>query len=392
MTEIELLTAANPLTDEAASRLPIDAAEREMLDALVARSVVAPVVPAPWARRRLRRGRAVIGTLAVAVPVIAVIVLLPTARRGGHAPRPAPAPAPAHARKAPPSTSPRVLFARPGWHVWDVQEDDPLNGELDFAPNGARITNGAPAGGGAQLHWYPASAARGYRQDRANEASIKLTMRVLGARAQVIQYKGTPAGRHQYSAIFTLGPRSLEFRSTERDMAAFKADLAQLRVVENATWLKALPASIVQSDRRTTVIRQMLKGIPLPPGFSVDRIPGANLVADHYQLGAAVTGVVACQWFARWGHARQAGNQAAVNRAVAAMSTAARWPILRTMSTQGGWTQVLVGYAKAMPSGRWFKRPLLGDVDSGLGCSSEWHIKLGTVTTPGGLQPVRSSP
>jgi hypothetical protein len=133
----------------------------------------------------------------------------------------------------------------------------------------------------------------------------------------------------------------------------------------------------------------MLAGVPLPPGFRASQIPGPELLRDRYQLGTAVTGTVACEWFARWGQARRTGDRAEVNRAVAAMATASRWPILRQMNAQGGWTGVLVGYAKAMRSGRWFGRPLLPDVNSGLGCSGEWHIKLGAAPTPSGLQPVK---
>jgi hypothetical protein len=58
-----------------------------------------------------------------------------------------------------------------------------------------------------------------------------------------------------------------------------------------------------------------------------------------------------------------------VNGAIAAMATAPRWPILRQMARQGGWTQVLVGYAKAMPAGTWAGRPGGPDVASGLGCT-----------------------
>jgi hypothetical protein len=391
MTEIELLTAANPLTDEAASRLPIDAAEREMLDALVARSVVAPAVPAPRARRRLRHGRAVIGTLAVAVPVIAVIVLLPTARRAGHAPTPAPAPPTAHARKAPASTSPQVLFARPGWHVWYADEDTTGFGELDFARDGATIHNGVPSGGGLALTWFPASDTRGYVQDRAAEASIKTTQSVLGATAHVIQYRDGRPGHPTYSAIWISGTRGFEFRASAANMRAFKALLAHVTRVDEATWLKAMPPSVVTPAHRSVVIRTMLRGIPLPPGFGVSQIPGATLVRDRYQLGSAVTGVVACEWFARWGQARKAGDSAAVRQAVAAMQTAKHWPVLEQMDKTGAWGSVLLGYVKAMPSGRWFKRPLLGDVDSGLGCSSEWHIKLLGAKEVRGLRLASSS-
>lgn len=241
------------------------------------------------------------------------------------------------------------------------------------------------------MHWYPANEARGYIHDRASEASIKRTMRVLGATAHVIQYKGGPSRRHDFSAIWTLGPRVFEFRANAPSMTAFRALLIHVHIVDSATWLKAMPRSVVTTAHRNAVIRTMLRGIPLPPGFNVRQIPGSTLLRDHYQLGTAVTGVVACEWFARWGHGRKVGNHAEVANAIAAMGTAKHWPILQQMSKQGAWTQVLLGYTKAMGSGIWYGRPLLPDVDSGLGCSGEWHIKLGNFRPPGGLRPVKSS-
>jgi len=62
---------------------------------------------------------------------------------------------------------------------------------------------------------------------------------------------------------------------------------------------------------------------------------------------------------------------------VAETATSPHWPILRQMAREGGWTQVLVGYAKAMPNGTIYGHPLVADVKSGLGCGSEWGVKLG---------------
>ncbi len=375
MTEIELLTAANPLTDAAAARLPIDAGEREMLDALVARSVAAPADPAPRVRRPRRLLTLAGLAVAVAVPVIVVLALVPTDRRSERPPA-APAAPTHHPPRAPADSSPLVLLQEPGWHVWYADEDTTGFGEADFARDGATIHNGAPSGGGRALNWFPASDTRGYIQDRAGEASIKTTQRVLGATAHLIQYKDGPLRHPGYSAIWRSGSRGFEFRASAANMTAFKALLAQVVRVNEATWLRDMPPSVITPAHRSAVIHTMLRGIPLPPGFSVSQIPGATLDRDRYQLGSAVTGVVACEWFARWGQARQAGNGAAVRQAVAAMQTAKHWPVLEQMDKTGAWGSVLLGYVKAMPSGRWFGRPLLGDVSSGLGCQSEWRVKL----------------
>ena len=115
------------------------------------------------------------------------------------------------------------------------------------------------------------------------------------------------------------------------------------------------------------------------PGFDAARIRGARLVHDRYQLGAAVTGTIGCMWIADWNRARAAGDTAVVKRAIAAMATASRWPILREMARQGAWPQVLISYAHAMPRGTWFGRPLAADVNSGLGCR-EWGRPPRTLT------------
>jgi hypothetical protein len=56
-------------------------------------------------------------------------------------------------------------------------------------------------------------------------------------------------------------------------------------------------------------------------------------------------------WIADWNRARAAGDAAMVSRAIAAIATAPRWPILREMAREGAWPQVLIGSAQAMPRG-----------------------------------------
>ena len=80
----------------------------------------------------------------------------------------------------------------------------------------------------------------------------------------------------------------------------------------------------MQTATRRVTIHHMLGGVPLPPGFTVAQIPGSNLIKDRYQLGAAVTGTIACMWVADWARAQAAGDTAAVKTAVAAMATAPR--------------------------------------------------------------------
>jgi hypothetical protein len=382
-TQLGPIAALNPLTDDAAERLEIGAAEDDMLARILTSADGPEVAPArSRATRRPRRVLAVAGLAAVALPVIAVLALVPTGRQTQLQHLSPPPALGSGALKRFADASPRVLLKQPGWHVWRADEMSRLWGELDFKHAGS------PTGGG--LSWFPATDTRGYLQDRGSEASIKTTVPLLGTTAHVFQAKGPRVrGTYGFTAIWRMGSRGLMFEGGARNVSAFRAVLGHLRVVDYPTWLRALPASVVKTADRGETIRKMLKGIPLPPGFNASQIPGATLVRDRYQLGAAVTGTVACEWFARWGHARNAANHTAVNQAIAAMATAVHWPVLKQMSHSGDWPSVLIGYARAMRSGRWYGRPLLGDVNSGLGCSGQWHIKLPGAKPLGGLKPVK---
>ncbi len=120
-------------------------------------------------------------------------------------------------------------------------------------------------------------------------------------------------------------------------LAAFKRLLAALRRVDTDTWLNALPPSAVKAASHDTVVDEMLRGIPLPPGFDPSQIPSVGLTKNRYQLGVTVTGTVACSWFQRWAEARGSGDSANVRRAIAALATAKDWPIVREMSRHGGY-------------------------------------------------------
>ena len=385
-TLLDAIADLNPLTDDGAERLAIAAAEDDMLARIVTAGdqEVAPVsAPAP-PRRRSRPALAVAGLAAAALPVIAVIAVLPTGRQSDRrSSNPPPGPLTTGALDRLAGASPRVLLQKPGWPVSYADEQSMLWGELDYRHAGTRT--------GGALNWFPASEMRGYIEDRGSEAAVKTTARLLGTTAHVFQSKAAVRGAHTFTAIWAMGPRGLMFEAVAHDLPAFMALLGHLHVVDRATWLKALPASVVRTADRGETIRKMLKGVPLPPGFDAAQIPGATLVRDRYQLGTAVSGTVACEWFARWGRARKAGDQAGVNAAIAAMATAVHWPVIKQLNRTGAWGSVLTGYAKAMRSGRWYGRPLLGDVNSGLGCSSEWHVKLGAAPlTPTSLTAVNA--
>ena len=93
-----------------------------------------------------------------------------------------------------------------------------------------------------------------------------------------------------------------------------------------------------------------------------------------------MAGTVACLWFRQWGEATRSGDTAAAAEATQAMASARHWPILREMSADGAYPQVLWEDAKWMPKGYYVwaghKRDLLAHAE-GLGCA-----RLGLPLTP----------
>ena len=371
-----LLSAANPVAAPQAAGLAIADAQDDLLAALLADGTP-PAMPrraVPEPRRRLFP-RAALALAATAVVAIAVFSL--GGGSGDHGSGTAWAADQVRFAQA----SPLVLLGAPGWRVDYADEQSRQEGELHFrrgpavSPQNVTVSAQAPSAPVpadttyAQLNWRSGGVG-GWIKDRAAGAAVATTAPVLGTTAHVFQYDGGTPGHRDITALFRYDGRVLEFRAGAADVAAFEALLATLTRVNTDAWLSAMPASAVKTADHDATIAQMLKGVVVPPGFDAGDIRGAELIKDRYQLGAAVTGTVACQWFKRWSDARAAGDGATERAAIAAMATAKDWPILDEMTKQGDYPEVLLGYAAAMGSGEWYGRPLIGDVGSGLGCAS----------------------
>lgn len=367
------LAAANPVSSERARDLSIAAAQEDLVIAAMAEPQ-SPPTPGRAARAHRRRLVAR-GGVALAATALVLVALL-TVRDDPGRQDAGTAWAAEQIRFA--NASPLVLLGAAGWRVEYADEHSDEEGQLQFRrgetpPRRDMTFDGAgppvPADvNAAQLHWYVGGIAR-WHADRAASAVLETTAPVLGTTARVYQYDGGIPGHRDITALFRYDGRVLEFRAGAADVDSFKALLATLERVGTSEWLSALPASAVQVADRDATVERMLRGVTAPPGFDPKSIEGAELVKDRYQLGAAVVGAVACRWFERWSEARQAGDRAAERAATTALATARDWPILDEMAKKGGYPDVLLGYVAAMPSGVWHGRPLIGDVDSGLGCA-----------------------
>jgi hypothetical protein len=338
--ELDAVASANPLPSDAAERLTLHEAEQEMLEAILAQSVPAPL--RHGARRRWTPGRRLGAVGAAAAAVLALLAVWPLGHDGG-----GPSSALAQLVRFA-NASPLVLLDAHGWEVIYANEDSAREGELRFqlggAPRHLPVSVGALVGRQSDLAWR-AGTLSDWIRDRAASAMSRSTARVLGTTAQVFQYRWGRPGDRDITALWEFGGRVLEYRAEVRDLAAFDRQLSALRRVDSTTWLLAMPANVVKTPNRHQVVAQMLQGIPLPPGFTAAQIGGSQLTNDRYQLGAAVSGTVACTWFALWSHARQTGDHTGVQRAVAAMATAGHWLILRQMAAEGDYPGVLIAYA-----------------------------------------------
>jgi hypothetical protein len=288
------------------------------------------------------------------------------------------------------NASPLVLLDQAGWRIDYVNEESAQDGELHFTtaavPSDPSVEDNTTD---AQLSWFPGTPSS--LTALASSADLTTTAPVLGTTANVVQYAGGEPGHQEIAALWDYDNRVLEFRANTTDVGAFESLLASLSAVDTDTWLSALPPSAVQTSARAATITSMLQGVTVPPGFDPGTITGSDLTSDRYQLGAAVTGTVACTWLRLWSTARTSGDTAGVQRATAAMATAANWPILQQMSKSGAYPDVLEQLAAAMPSGQLYNQPLEEAADSGLGCpalgvplSAPQSSASGTAPAPSG--------
>jgi hypothetical protein len=319
------------------------------------------------------------------------VAVLAVGSIGGPDGAPAPAFAASLIRFA--NASPEVLLQLPGWHVTYVEQEPDGFGEMHFV-RGASNAQGNPVGTSgsdeaamsgrvASVTWAPETPDTQQETRGRMDASTG-----LGVIAKQFVTEGQSRDWLDLSAFFIYRHRVFRFRATVPNTDAFRTELKALHTVDATTWLEAMPPSVIKSANTGVAVEQILKGIPLPPGFGATKIAGGRLTQNRYDLAANVTGTVACMWIADWAHARATGNKAAVTNAINAMATAPRWPVFRWMRREGAWPQVLTGYAKALPRGTWYGRPLTGEVSSGLGCS-QLGIQLGPATR---LKPVPGTP
>ena len=418
--EIEkVLGAADPVGRGRLDRVDLEAMEADLLADLETGFSAQPELEAARPRHRHpRRFALAVGSTALAIALAAVLVLA-----GGGSDRPSRAYGAELVRFA--ESTPLLLLEGPGWRVQNVSEAGrdvymPRStrgmGSMEFITGkpipyeSVRITcvrevmskSGkfpickAESESGmfpaavrqrkVELRWF-----HGSLQDSLSTAHksphphgqrwIKLpvldTTADVDTRAEFYVNQGGH-GNRQMTALWSEDGYVLELTAAVPDLAAFEERLDWLTRVDSQTWLDAMPAKVVKAADHDAAVREMLKGIPVPPGFDPGEIPDEGVTTNRYQVGAGVTGTVSCLWFRQWGEAHRTGDSAAAAEAEKAMATAKHWPILHEMAKEGAYPGAIWELAREMPSGHWewngHRHPLLPRAES-LGCA-RWGIPV----------------
>jgi hypothetical protein len=338
------------------------------------------------------------GALAfLAIALFAALVL--TGIDAGDGPGKATAAKPA----SPTGSSPLLLLEGPGWRVQNTEENryrEGVTGSIEFVTGklipyeSIKVTgpNKYPRESGmfppavrqrrVELSWRPGSLKEtvawihGLPHPHGREV---LHLPVLDTTAYVDTHDefysnlGGPDNR-QMIALWAEGNDVFELRAAVPDLPAFEERLGWLTKVDPQIFIEAMPSKVVAPADYDRTVRDVLKGIPTPKTFSPTRVPDEELVTDRYQVGAKTAGTVSCLWLRQWGAARREGDTAAEREATKAIATSRHWPILKEITAEGAYSEVVWEIAKWMPKGyfEWsgHKRGLLAQAE-GLGCAHD---------------------
>lgn len=257
---------------------------------------------------RPRRRHAAVGLAAVAV--LAALLVAGGWLRGSGGGQPEFAAAAIRVAEA----NPRLLVTAPGWKIVRADEFETDSGELTFSDDSHRF----------DVHWYPAKYYGRYLRDRATVSAPEHGT-LLGQRATTVEYSPT-----EYATMLSpQGSVFIEVRGRLGSRPAYDEILHSLRAVDVETWLEAMPPSTVRPEARAEAVDRLLQGMPLPPGFDATALESGDSIAAQSTLAVKVGNAIACGWVESWIGARAAGDGAAAERAVAAMSGSAEWPLVR---------------------------------------------------------------
>jgi hypothetical protein len=326
------------LTDEAISKLPLEAGRAELLEEIM--STVAPDRhnpdtlddPTPLHHRRTRW----------VAPIAAAAVIAGLA--GGtlwwqqHRPAEDGSQHVTAPLGLPKGTA--VALDAPGWKV------DSLSGDgLVFRNGDANL----------EITSYDADQYDSYVEDREYIVDPP-------APGQPIEVLGRPAQMWAYSADDHTAIREvqdghwMEFRAQGVDRAGYLALLGQLHFVSEGDFAASLPDDYVTEGERTEAGQQIVadirdvSGAGFPDGTSLQLAGGED--KDRYQFGAEVVGQYTCAWLESFEDAKTHDQPAQADEAARVLGTSRRWPILKEMNAEGDYPEVVWQYAHDVVGGK----------------------------------------
>lgn len=325
--QLDDLVRALAVTRDDVDGLGVDAELADLKEAIMATpTLLDRPTPAPQPVASRTRTRWFTTVAAAAAAAIGLVVVQPFGGGGGDAW--------AAALVEAAESTPLLLLEADGWSVEraDIHLGD--EGEMTFASDDASV----------DLHWRDGDAFDEWVEGVAASASSSAATTVLGHDATTFLYAGTDGDR---TTLFHDGDHTIEVRGVSADAAAHQSLLDSLVEVDVDTWLSAMPESVIAAADRPATVRTMLADVPVPDGFDVAALEDGPL-RDRYQLGAEVAGGVACAWIERWIDAVESGDQPAAAAASDALATSHDWDVLQEMAAEGGYPDVLWGYAEGV--------------------------------------------
>jgi hypothetical protein len=373
---MEALSEADPAAGETG-----DAGRREHTRARAVALGAGGSGNSPRPRRRLPVLALVAGATAVCAGVLALIL------SGGVSPAPAPEEAFAQSAVEVADGNPRLLIDDPAWEISYVGEFEPDNGYLDYKQEGddGRLSIGWQAaeyysdaladGDFEEGQWYRGEIGCVLTSETEKQKGV---IAVSGDdyvecrtydRTERIEFLGSEATLHESRMVEPDGNTSTHFTVNappsgdvyvqidaigfDLDREGFLAVLDSIEAVDVETWLGALPDNVVRPLERPEVVDEMLEGIPVPDSVDVEALRTEFAALRRYNLGAAVSGEVACAWLDQWVAATgEDPDSAAAKEAEEALATSREWPILEEMAPQGGWSQVIWEYSENVERGQ----------------------------------------
>jgi hypothetical protein len=327
------------VSDADVTALPLRAAEADLMEEIMSTPVLESL-PGTEPPRRRRGARRLVAMAGAAAAVTAGVLVV----QSGGDNQPAWAAELLEVAEA----APRLIVDEPGWEVVRAHEFTVDEGEVTFSDGADEL----------ELSWLPGDQYERLIADRRDSIDHEDAITVAGHEAALIQYAGDGP---VFTTIWQQNGYAMEASGrTFGDQESYEAVLTRLTETDVDAWLSAMPETVVKPDQQTSVVAEMLEGIPTPAGFDPAALP-IDGVADRYQVATTVAGEVTCAWIRQWDTATQSGDTAAADEAVAAMATSREWPVLQEIEPEGAYADVVWEFADALANGGLAIDPKNGD-------------------------------